>query len=85
MTGPGSEGLLQRTFQRVLNQWRDIAASPFSDGQEALSPDLPDADADRVAVLKDGTCHQIGTPTEILESPATEFVETFLARQRSAT
>jgi len=41
--------------------------------------------ADRVAVLKDGTCHQIGTPTEILESPATEFVDSFLARQRSAS
>jgi ABC-type Fe3+/spermidine/putrescine transport system ATPase subunit len=40
--------------------------------------------ADRVAVLKDGICHQIGSPAEILESPATEFVESFLARQRAA-
>jgi len=38
--------------------------------------------ADRIAVLKDGACHQIGTPEEILDAPATPFVETFLARQR---
>jgi len=40
--------------------------------------------ADRIAVLKDGTCHQIGTPSEILETPATDFVKSFLARQRAA-
>ena len=39
--------------------------------------------ADRIAVLKDGTCHQIGTPTEILQEPATEFVKTFLERLRN--
>jgi iron(III) transport system ATP-binding protein len=38
--------------------------------------------ADRIAVLKDGTCHQIGTPQEVLHEPATEFVDTFLERQR---
>ena len=38
--------------------------------------------ADRIAVLKDGICHQLGTPTEILEAPATEFVEQFMRRQR---
>ncbi len=46
------------------------------DQEEAL--DL----ADRIAVLKDGHCHQIGTPEEILQSPATDFVSTFLERQR---
>jgi iron(III) transport system ATP-binding protein len=39
--------------------------------------------ADRIAVLKDGTCHQIGTPREILDEPATEFVEQFMRRQRA--
>lgn len=39
--------------------------------------------AHRIAVLKDGTCHQIGTPDEILNQPATDFVEAFLDRQRS--
>ncbi|MCL4216110.1 MAG: ABC transporter ATP-binding protein, partial [Candidatus Hydrogenedentes bacterium] len=38
--------------------------------------------ADRIAVLKDGKCHQIGTPQAILETPATDFVRSFLERQR---
>jgi len=38
--------------------------------------------ARRIAVLKDGACHQIGTPEEILHEPATLFVRTFLDRQR---
>lgn len=46
------------------------------DQEEAL------ALAQRIAVLKDGVCHQIGTPEEILHAPATPFVRTFLERQR---
>jgi ABC-type Fe3+/spermidine/putrescine transport system ATPase subunit len=46
------------------------------DQEEAL------ALAHRIAVLKDGVCHQIGTPEEILHAPATPFVRTFLERQR---
>ena len=38
--------------------------------------------ADRIAVMKDGHCHQIGTPDEILNQPASEFVEQFMQRQR---
>jgi iron(III) transport system ATP-binding protein len=38
--------------------------------------------ADRIAVMKDGVCHQIGTPDEILRTPATEFVDGFMERQR---
>ena len=38
--------------------------------------------ASRIAVMKDGTCHQIGTPDEVLHQPATEFVAQFLERQR---
>jgi iron(III) transport system ATP-binding protein len=38
--------------------------------------------AHRIAVLKDGQCQQIGTPDEILDAPATPFVESFLERQR---
>jgi ABC-type Fe3+/spermidine/putrescine transport system ATPase subunit len=38
--------------------------------------------AQRIAVLKDGACHQIGTPDEILNAPATPFVRSFLSRQR---
>jgi len=38
--------------------------------------------AGRIAILKDGTCHQIGSPDEILNAPATPFVQSFLERQR---
>lgn len=38
--------------------------------------------AQRIAVIKDGTIHQIGTPEEVLHQPATPFVEAFLERQR---
>ena len=38
--------------------------------------------AERMAVLQDGACHQIGTPQEILCQPATPFVERFLERYR---
>ena len=40
--------------------------------------------ADRIAILKDGRCHQIGTPREVLDHPATPFVESFLERQRGS-
>ena len=36
--------------------------------------------AHRVAILKDGECHQIGTPSAILQSPATPFVAAFVER-----
>ncbi len=39
--------------------------------------------ADRIAVLKDGTLHQLDTPSNILEKPATEFVREFVASARS--
>ena len=38
--------------------------------------------ADRIAVLHEGECQQIGTPHEVLHEPATPFVERFLGRQR---
>ena len=38
--------------------------------------------AHRIAVIEDGRCHQIGHPSDILNAPATPFVERFLARQR---
>lgn len=39
--------------------------------------------AHRIAIMKDGVCHQIGTPDEVLHQPATEFVESFLSRQKA--
>ena len=42
----GNENLLQRTFQRVLGQWRDITSGASDDAP--LGADLPERDADRV-------------------------------------
>jgi len=39
--------------------------------------------ADRIAVLKDGACHQIGTPHEVMHEPQTDFVREFLERQKA--
>ena len=38
--------------------------------------------ANRIAIMRDGVCEQIGTPAEVLDAPATPFVEAFLERQR---
>ena len=38
--------------------------------------------AHRIAIMRDGICEQIGTPSEVLNNPATPFVESFLERQR---
>ena len=38
--------------------------------------------AHRIAVMRDGMVEQIGTPDEVLDRPATPFVESFLERQR---
>ncbi len=35
---------------------------------------------DLVAVLRDGELHQVGTPPDVYERPATEFVATFVGR-----
>ena len=42
------EGLLQRTVQRVLGQWREISSGVLGESSEALRPDLPERDAARV-------------------------------------
>jgi osmoprotectant transport system ATP-binding protein len=39
--------------------------------------------ADRIALLDEGALQQLGTPVEMLESPANEFVEEFVGRHRS--
>ncbi len=48
MSSGNREGLLQRAFQRILGQWRDIAPHAGDDADSPLHPDLPDRDADRV-------------------------------------
>ena len=66
-----------RTQLKALQRELGITAIYVThDQEEAL------ALANRIAVLKDGTCHQIGTPDEVLHQPATDFVASFLKRQR---
>lgn len=38
--------------------------------------------AHRIAIMRSGVVEQIGTPDEVLDRPATPFVESFLERQR---
>jgi ABC-type Fe3+/spermidine/putrescine transport system ATPase subunit len=38
--------------------------------------------AHRIAIMREGVVEQIGTPNEVLDHPATPFVESFLSRQR---
>jgi ABC-type Fe3+/spermidine/putrescine transport system ATPase subunit len=40
--------------------------------------------AHRIAVMREGVVEQVGTPAEILDQPATPFVESFLERHRRA-
>jgi malonyl-CoA decarboxylase len=48
--GSPNEGLFQRTVQRFRNAWRDVSSSIQSGigSAEALQPELPDRDAERV-------------------------------------
>lgn len=39
--------------------------------------------ANRIAILRNGVCEQVGTPQDLLMQPATPFVEQFLARRRA--
>ncbi len=48
MTGREGDGLLQRTVQRVFEQWREISGGGLQETAETLRPDLPDRDAERV-------------------------------------
>ena len=38
--------------------------------------------ADMIVVMKDGMIEQIGTPTELIESPINDFVENFIGNER---
>ena len=40
---------------------------------------------DRIAILKDGEISQVGTPDEILENPADDYVAAFVKDVRRAT
>ena len=47
----------------------------------AVGSGFAEAGPDRMAILKDGKLIQVGTPREILHSPADEYVDRFVQRR----
>lgn len=67
---------LQEQFLRLKRQLQKTMVLVTHDLHEAFHL------GDRVAVLKEGCLLQVGTPRELLENPATAYVETLLAHRR---
>ena len=63
---------LRREIRSLLKQVKVPSIFITHDQEEALEL------GDRIAVLNDGQLEQIGTPDEVYNNPATEFVATFL-------
>jgi osmoprotectant transport system ATP-binding protein len=74
---PINRGRLQNQFLRLQKQIRKTVVFVTHDIDEALKM------GDRVAVMKEGgVLAQYATPQELLESPADEFVESFVGADR---
>lgn len=69
---------LQDEFVRLQQRIRKTVVLVSHDVFEAVKM------ADRMAVMKEGTIEQLGSPRTILEKPATDFVRRFLGRHRKA-
>ncbi|MBE6377819.1 MAG: ABC transporter ATP-binding protein [Lentisphaerae bacterium] len=63
---------MRSEIARICRERQQTALYVTHDRQEALSM------ADRMAVLKDGTISQCGSPRELYEHPANRFAATFL-------
>ncbi len=74
---PINRGRLQNQFLRLQEQIRKTVVFVTHDIDEALKM------GDRIAIMKEGgVLAQYATPQELLESPADEFVETFVGADR---
>lgn len=74
---PINRGRLQNQFLRLQAQIRKTVVFVTHDIDEALKM------GDRIAVMKEGgVLAQYATPRELLESPADEFVESFVGSDR---
>ena len=74
---PINRGRLQNQFLRLQEQIRKTVVFVTHDIDEALKM------GDRIAVMKEGgVLAQYATPKELLESPADEFVESFVGADR---
>jgi len=63
---------LRREIKRIQRELGVTTVYVTHDQEEAL------AVSDRLAVMHDGSVEQIGTPVEVYEQPATEFVASFV-------
>ncbi len=70
---PITRGRLQGEFQVLARRLARTIVFVTHDLAEAFRL------GDRVALMKDGRAHQVGTPREIRERPADDFVREFLA------
>jgi len=59
-------------LRRLHDEYRYTTIYVTHDQQEAMTA------ADRIVVMREGRIEQAGTPTEIYEQPATEFVARFI-------
>lgn len=72
---PISRGQLQTLIKALHQEYRMTTVFVTHDMDEAL------ALADRISVMKNGTVIQIGTPDDILQRPANDFVREFFKRK----
>ncbi len=68
---PSRESLIE-DLERILKQTRTTAIFATHDRQEALRL------SDRIAVMKGGKILQIGSPGEVTQRPANEFIASFV-------
>jgi len=73
---PLTRDSLQQSFQRIRRQTELTAIFVTHDMLEALLL------GDRIAVLRSGRLEQVGTPTELLRRPASEYVRHLLDTPR---
>lgn len=86
--------LMDEPFGALDPITRDALQDEFKDLQQRLGKtivfvthDMDEAIklADRIVILRDGEIVQVGTPDEILRTPANEFVEEFIGEERLIT
>lgn len=71
---PISREVLQTELKRLQSKLHKTVVFVTHDIDEAMRL------GDRIAILRDGQLHQIGTPDELLNSPKDEFVAKFIGR-----
>ncbi|WP_201365703.1 ABC transporter ATP-binding protein [Dictyobacter formicarum] len=71
---PLSREVLQTELKRLQSKLHKTIVFVTHDIDEAMRL------GDRIAILRDGQLHQVGTPQELVQSPRDEFVAKFMGR-----